>query len=235
MKTNHAAIMECLHKLPAATTQTENGEFWFCEQKPSCHFICSKDEEYIYENTLSAFHATEQPQLVCCDNNAATFRVVKDIIKDNYGRPFFVCSKKTDKCGYFEWGDKIILQRPKCYHNKVSKRWSIRQTGPNKGRRFFCCSKKYDDENKCNFFQWEDETPPPTTEETPPPAEEETQPPNKKRNTTPENEEDDDDDISLSQYRLPKCKNRREKKILKAVLDEKKSSLFLFYTRGYSG
>ena len=220
--------MECLHKLPASTAQTENGEFWFCEQKPSCHFICSKDEGYIYENAMTAFHETEQPQPVCCDNNIAKLRVVKDIMKDNYGRPFFVCSKNRDKCEYFEWGDKIILQRPRCYHNDVSKRRCVRQCGPNKGRPFFCCPRKYDDENKCKFFQWEDETPPPTKEETPPPR--------KKRNTTPvkEEEKEEEEDIPLSQFHFPRCKNKREKKILKSVLDEKKPSPFLFYARGHS-
>jgi hypothetical protein len=143
--------MECLHKLPAGTAQTENGEFWFCEQKPSCHFICSEDEGYIYGTAMAAYHETEQPQPACCDNNLAKLRVRKNMMKDNYGRPFLVCLKNTDKCEYFEWANKIILERPRCYHNEVSKRRCVRKSGPNKGRVFFCSPKKFDDEINANF------------------------------------------------------------------------------------
>jgi hypothetical protein len=235
MKTNHAAIMACLHKLPAA--QTENGEFWICKQKPSCHFVCGKDARYIYENGVIAFHKTEQPQPVCCDNNLGKLFVVKDIVKDNYGRPFFKCSKNTNKCDYFEWADKIIPQKPRCYHNEVSKKRRVTKSGPNKERRFFSCPKHKYNALQCNFFQWEDETQPPTEKETPPPVKEKTQPPNKKRNTTPKNQanDDDDDDIPLSQSRFPR---RKKQKILsdeEEEEEEKKPSPFLFYTRGHSG
>jgi hypothetical protein len=193
--------MECLHKLPAGTTENEE---WICEQKPNCHFICKTEERHIYENAMIAFRATEQPQPVCCDNNLAKFRVVIDIMKDNYGRPFFVCSKNTDKCDYFEWGDKTILQRPLCYHNEVSKKRSVTKSGPNKGRVFFSCPRQRGDVDQCKFFQWEDETAPPTTAKTPPPATDETQPPTKKRNTTPEKGEED-----IRQFHFPRRKNKR--------------------------
>ena len=40
-------------------------------------------------------------------------RVVKDIFKPSFGRPFFVCSEKENPCSFWQWGDVI---RPQCYH-----------------------------------------------------------------------------------------------------------------------
>jgi hypothetical protein len=37
--------------------------------------------------------------------------MLKDVTNPNYGRPFFVCSKDTNRCQYFEWGDRIIPPR----------------------------------------------------------------------------------------------------------------------------
>jgi hypothetical protein len=202
--------MECLHKLPAGTAKTENGKFWFCKQKPTCHFICSKDEGYIYETAMAMYHETEQPQPVCCDNNLAQFRVVKDMMKDNYGRPFFVCSKNTNRCEIFEWADKIILQRQQCYHNEVSKRRCERKSGPNKGRIFFCCPRKFDDKDQCKFFQWEEETTRPTKKEE---EEEETIPPSQKMRQ---------EDLNKI-FGPPQSKKGIEKRILKSFLDEMKT------------
>jgi hypothetical protein len=207
--------MECLHKLPAGTSETENGRFWFCDRKPSCHFICSEDEGYIYGITMDKYHETDQPQPVCCDNNLAKLRVVKDMIKDNYGHPFSVCSKDTNKCEYFEWADEIILSRPRCYHNEVSRRQKVKKSGPNGGKIFFCCPRKQD-EGQCKFFQWAEENTPPTEEED-------------KENTPPNRKKQDLKKI----FGPPQSKKETEKRILKSFLDEKKPCPFLFYTKNY--
>ncbi len=136
--------MQCLHKLPAGTSETGNGLFWFCDQKPTCNFICSEDEGYLFEIGIMAFEKTNQPQPKCCGNN---------LMKQNYGRPFFVCSKDIDRCNYFEWADEIILSKPPCYHNEPCTNWTVKKEGPNKGKRFFSCSRKQDEE-RCNFFKW---------------------------------------------------------------------------------
>ena len=146
--------MQCLHKLPAGTSETGNGIFWFCNQNPTCHFICSEDEGYLFENAINAYHKTGQPQPKCCADNLAKLYVVKDMLKQNYGRPFFKCSKDADRCRYFEWADEIILPKPNCYHNEVCKSWTVTKEGPNKGKVFFCCSRRRDDKNQCNFFKW---------------------------------------------------------------------------------
>ena len=145
--------MQCLHKLPAGTSETENGLFWFCKQNPTCHFICSEDEGFLFENAIIAYHKTGQPQPKCCGENLAKLRVVKDMMKESYGHPFFVCSKDANKCEYFEWADEIILPKPRCYHNEVCRRWTVKKEGSNKGKRFFCCAKEQND-GKCKFFQW---------------------------------------------------------------------------------
>ena len=175
--------MDCPHKSVANKDKNEENEDKNIDQE-------------LYEKAFTAFNKTNQAPPMCCDNNVAKFRVVLDEKKDNYGRPFFVCSKHTDRCEYFEWGDKAIVQRPRCYHNETSKKRRVRKPGPNKGRLFFSCPRQRDDVAQCAFFQWEDEIPIPKT----PPK---------------EDKKDDLDDIlsrftfpkiPSSQYRIPKRK-----------------------------
>ncbi len=104
---NHIVPMLCLHKLPAGMSK----HWWFCNQKPTCNFICSQDERHLYEIGIMTFERTNQSQPKCCDNNLAMLSMLKDVTNPNYGRPFFVCSKDANRCQYFEWGDKIIPPR----------------------------------------------------------------------------------------------------------------------------
>ena len=89
--------MLCLHAKPAASSTTENGSFWFCDQQPKCHFICSEEDGYLYDKAIHAFLATNQAQPKCCvagnpedpeERNFAKIRVVKDPLKANYGDLF---------------------------------------------------------------------------------------------------------------------------------------------------
>ena len=157
-------------------SETENRLFWFCNQNPTCHFICSEDEGYLFETGIMAFDRTNQPQPKCCGNNLAKLRVVKDMLKQNYGRPFFVCSKDTNHCNYFEWADEIILSKPPCYHNEPCISWTVKKEGSNKGKKFFRCSRKQDD-GKCKFFQWavEEEEGDAANKENTPPTQKETE------------------------------------------------------------
>ncbi len=145
--------MQCLRKLPAVASETGNGLFWFCNQNPSCLFICSEDEERLYEEAINAYHKTGQPQPKCCGDNLAKLCVVKDMLKQNYGRPFFVCSKDANRCEYFEWADEIILPKPSCYHNEPCKSWTVKKEGSNKGKVFFRCPRT-ENGGRCKFFQW---------------------------------------------------------------------------------
>ena len=150
--------MKCLHGEEAASSTTENGNFWFCGQYPKCQFICSEDDSYLYEKAINAFLSTNQPLPRCCVlENFAKFYVVKDPEKESYGRPFFVCSKKNDRCEYFEWGDETIIEKPLCKHGKRCKVWKVKKEGPNQGRSFLSCPHRH--EEKCDFFKWFDPTP----------------------------------------------------------------------------
>ena len=154
--------MLCLHGTPAASSTTENGSFWFCGEYDKCHFICPEDEGYLYDKAIRAFLATKQERPMCCaidssnpkERNYAKMRVVNDIQKANFGRPFFKCSKKDEKCEYFEWGDEIIIPKPLCKHGKPSKLQKVKKQGPNRGRTFFCCPEQF--EESCKFFEWFD-------------------------------------------------------------------------------
>ena len=121
--------MKCLHGELRAQSTTQNGSFWFCNQNPSCDLICSEDESYTYEKAIGAWKSTKDPQPRCEKHGKpAKIRVVKNLLKANYGRPFFVCSDQSNPCSFWAWGDVQPIAKPKCRHGsqcavrKVKKR-----------------------------------------------------------------------------------------------------------------
>ena len=86
----------------------------------------------------------------------ARMEVVTDVDSLNFGRPYFVCSKPTNPCRYFAWGDEAIIPRPLCEHGKPCcrrKEWK----GPNKGRYSFSCAEPpsyIPGKGRCKFFKW---------------------------------------------------------------------------------
>ena len=109
--------MKCLHGEPCAQSTTEKGTFLFCNQNPSCNLICSDDENYLYEKAIGAWKSTKQPQPRCEKHGKlAKIRAVKNLLKSNYGRPFFVCSEQTNTCSFWVWGDVQPVAKPKCRH-----------------------------------------------------------------------------------------------------------------------
>jgi hypothetical protein len=212
--------MDCPHKSPVRDTSHHTGKAFTAFNKvndTSYHDTSHKDknedenidksiDRELYGKAFTAFNKVNHSPPICCDNNVAKFHVVRDIEKINYGRPYFMCSKATDRCRYFEWGDKVIPQRPRCYHNETSKRRRVMKPGPNKGRLFFSCPRQYNDVAQCTFFQWEDETPIPKT--------------------PPKREKKDDDDDIISQFTFPKipsCQYRIPKRKKTPPLEEKNS------------
>ena len=172
--------MQCLHGKAAASSTTENGDFWFCAQNPKCEFLCSEEDGLLYDRAIQAFLATNQVLPKCCvledpdddqECNFAKIYVVKDPLKENYGRPFFKCSKKDgERCNYFEWGDEPIIEKPLYKHGKRCKLWKVKKEGPNHGRSFFKCPELY--EESCKFFKWikTPPTPSPPTSPSPTPS-----------------------------------------------------------------
>jgi hypothetical protein len=66
---------------------TSNGTFWFCDENPTCNFICADNECYMFEKAITAWRCTEQPHARCRDHDKlAKMCVVKDLMKENYGR-----------------------------------------------------------------------------------------------------------------------------------------------------
>ena len=150
--------MLCLHGVPAASSTTEKGTSWFCAEPSRCHFTCSEKDVSLYDKAVKMFLATKQDLSKCCgvtpeasaERNYAKFRVVKDPMKANFGRPFFVCS--NDECDYFEWGDERIVEKPLCKHGKTCRLLKVKKEGSNQGRSFLCCPER--GEKKCKFFKW---------------------------------------------------------------------------------
>ena len=150
--------MLCLHGKPAVTSTTDKGTFWFCGEPSSCHLICPEEHAFLYEKAIQKFLATKQTRPACCaigtteERRYARIRVVRDISKASFGRPFFICSKENDKCHYFEWGDEIIISKPLCLHGKPCTVQAVKKEGPNQGRSFLCCAEPA--KESCKFFRW---------------------------------------------------------------------------------
>ena len=149
--------MLCLHGKPAVTSTTDKGTFWFCGEPFSCHFICPEEHAFLYDKAIQKFLATKQTRPTCCaigtseERRHARIRVVRDVSKASFGRPFFTCSKEKDKCRYFEWGDEIIVPKPLCMHGKPCTVQKVKKESPNQGRSFLCCAEPI--KESCNFFQ----------------------------------------------------------------------------------
>ena len=144
-------MMECLHGKPASCSTTRKGSFWFCGQKPSCEFICTEDEGYAFQKAITAWRNTNVKQPVCdAHRRPAKFRVVKDLQKESYGRPYFTCADRENPCSLSMWADENPVDRPNCYHGQQTAVKRVKKDGPNKGRLFFCCA----NEKQCRYFQW---------------------------------------------------------------------------------
>ena len=145
--------MNCLHGEHAAYSTTSNGSFWFRGQNPTCNFFCAEDEGYLFEKAITAWGCTEQPHPRCDEHRKlAKMCVVKDLMKANYGRPFFVCGEKSKPCSFWVWGDVQPLAKPECRHGLPCAVRKVKKEGLNKDRLFFCCAN--DMESTCRFFEW---------------------------------------------------------------------------------
>ena len=150
----------------------KNNALWVCRQPSTCHFSCSEkqSDKYLYTGAVEAFLNTGQSIPLCCiskggERNYAKIKVTTDINKENYGRPFFVCSKGFDPCSYFEWGDQKIPETPLCEHQQSSRMFTVKKEGPNKDRSFFRCRER-DTEKRCKFFKWSEDVDAPDIHQT---------------------------------------------------------------------
>ena len=126
------------------------------QSNPSCNFFCSKDESYRYEKATAVWKSTKQPQPRCEKHGKlAKMHVVKNLLKSNYGRPFFVCSDQANPCSFWAWGDVQAVAKPKCRHGVPSVIRKVKKETVNKDRLFFCCAQ----EDSCNYFEWVPEKP----------------------------------------------------------------------------
>ena len=143
--------MECLHRKPASCSTTKKGSFWLCGQKPSCGFIYTEDEGYAFERALAAWKNTNVRHPIShTHRRPAKFRVVKDLQKESYERPYFTCADCENPCSLWMWADKNQIEKPNCYHGQQTAIKRVKKDGPNKGRLFFCCAS----EKSCQYFQW---------------------------------------------------------------------------------
>ena len=81
--------------------------------------------------------------------------VVKNLLKSNYGRPFFVCSDQANPCSFWIWVDVQHVAKPKCRHGFPCVIHKVKKETINKNRLFFCCAQ----EDSCNYFEWVPEEP----------------------------------------------------------------------------
>ena len=147
--------MKCLHREPCAHSTTQKGSFLFCNQNPSCNFFCSEDESYLYEKAAAAWKSTKQTHPRCKKHGKLVrMRIVKNVLKPNYGRPFFVCSDQSNACCFWVWGDVRPIAKPECRHGFPCLIRKVKKETINKDRLFFCCAQ----EDSC-YFEWVPEEP----------------------------------------------------------------------------
>jgi hypothetical protein len=67
----------------------------------------------MYTRAVAAFRASGSIHPVCPTHQKfAKLCVVKDTMKDNYGRPFFVCSERKNPCKFWQLGDVFEGLKP---------------------------------------------------------------------------------------------------------------------------
>ena len=112
-------MMKCLHGETAAYSTTQNGSFRFYNQSPSCHFFYSENEGYLTEKAIESWKSTKQPHPGRDGHQKlarSRRRVIKNLLKPTYGRPFFVCSNQSNPCSFWVWGDVRPIAKPECRH-----------------------------------------------------------------------------------------------------------------------
>jgi hypothetical protein len=67
----------------------------------------------MYTTAVAAFRASGSIHPVSLTHQKfARLCVVKDTMKDNYGRSFFVCSERKNAVKFWRWGDVFEGPRP---------------------------------------------------------------------------------------------------------------------------
>ena len=106
---------------------TKNGTFWFCRQKPSCEYFCPDQNCYMYTKAVAAFRESGCLHPVCpAHQRYAKLCVVKDKMKQSYGRPFFVYSERKNPCKFWQSGDIFENLRPLCLHGLMCCKRKVR-------------------------------------------------------------------------------------------------------------
>ncbi|CAB3995913.1 endonuclease 8-like 3 [Paramuricea clavata] len=139
--------------IPSVHGFYKKGKFWLCNKNnpKSCELFCPDQDRSLYE-TAMAMWRTNGPIHPVCDTHQrlARMKVVKDVSKLNFGRPFFVCCDRENPCEFWQWGDRHELPKPKCGHGLNACVRKVKKEGENQGRLFFCCPN--DREKSCDFF-----------------------------------------------------------------------------------
>ena len=139
----------------ACHISTKNGKFWLCNKNnpKSCELFCPDKDRSLYETAMSMWRANGPIHPVCdTHQRLARMKVVKDVSKLNFGRPFFVCCDRENPCKFWQWGDRHELPKPKCGHGLDACVRKVKKAGENQGRLFLCCPN--DREKSCDFFEW---------------------------------------------------------------------------------
>ena len=131
--------------------------FGFVERNRAANsFAQTKIVTCIRNHAVAAFHESGCLHPVCPTHQRyAKLCVVKDKMKQSYGRPFFVCSERENPCEFWKWGDIFESPRPLCFHGLVCCERKVKKDGPNQNRLFYCCPKV----DACNFFAWKQQQP----------------------------------------------------------------------------
>ncbi|CAB3994516.1 Hypothetical predicted protein [Paramuricea clavata] len=138
--------MDCLHGLPASTVSAKNGKFWLCNKNnpKRCEFFCPDQDRSLHETAMTMWRANGPIHLVCdTHQRLARVKVVKDVSKLKFERPFFVSCDRDNPCNFWQWDDRHELPKPKCGHGLNACVRKVKEEGEN------------DREKSCVFFLME--------------------------------------------------------------------------------
>ena len=105
----------------------------------------------MHEKVTAARKSTKQSH-PCCEKHGKLVKmcVVKNLMKPNYGRPFFVCSDQSNLCLFWIWGDVRAIAKPQCRHGFQCVIRKVKKETINKDCLFFCWAQ----EASCKYFDW---------------------------------------------------------------------------------
>lgn len=84
------------------------------------------------QRTLEVWRNTTNVEQPICEahRKPARFRVVKDLLKEIYGRPYFTSADRENPCYLWMWLDENQVEKRNCHHRQLTAMKRVEKDGP---------------------------------------------------------------------------------------------------------